>query len=307
LILAGWASPPLTQSLNVFPAEIHVWRAVLDLDATELERLRKVLSPDEQARAGRFYFERDRQRFIASRGILREILSRYVKHEAGRLEFSYNQFGKPRLALEVSEDGIYFNLSHSNGLALCAVSRSPEIGVDLELVKRDFPFHQIARHFFSPHEIRTLQSLPEAMKCEAFFNGWTRKEAFVKACGEGLSLPLNQFTVPLETGEHVILLQADGNSKKTSHWTFKRIIPADGYIAALAAEGRNWQVKCWQWSYSVQSNTIHSRPSCQALLNTTARRPPGRLQSSRRTRKIEGCRCVSLKHLNTPCDCSGVR
>jgi 4'-phosphopantetheinyl transferase len=261
LILAGWASPPPTQSLNVFPAEIHVWRAVLDLDAAEFERLRRVLSPDEQARAGRFYFERDRQRFIASRGILREILSRYVKHEAGRLEFSYNQFGKPRLAPEVSGDGIHFNLSHSNGLALYALSRFPEIGVDLELVKRDFPFEQIARHYFTPDEVRTLRSLPEAAKPEAFFNSWTQKEAFVKARGKGLSLPLNQFTVSHETGEPVIVLQADCNSKRTSHWTFKRIIPAAGYIATLAAEGLNWLVKCCQWSYGAPSNTIHSRPS----------------------------------------------
>jgi 4'-phosphopantetheinyl transferase len=247
-MLAGWASPPPTPQLKLLPAEVHVWRAGLDLDAAQLERLRMVISPDEQARAARFYFEKDRQRFISSHGILREILSRYLKREAAQLEFSHNRFGKPSLAPEVSGDGIFFNLSHSSDLALYAVSRFPEIGVDLEYVKRDFPCEEIARHYFSPQEIRTLQSLPEAVKYEAFFNCWTRKEAFVKARGKGLSLPLDQFTVSLSPGEPVVLLRAESDYEETSNWTLSEIIPAEGYIAALAVEGRNWRLKCWQWS-----------------------------------------------------------
>lgn len=121
-----------------------MWRSELDWGAAELEKLRKALSPDEQARAERFCFPRDRRRFIASRGILREILSFYLKREPARLKFSYSRFGKPSLGPGDSGESIYFNLSHSNGLALYAVSRFLEIGVDLELVKRGFPCEQIA-------------------------------------------------------------------------------------------------------------------------------------------------------------------
>ena len=151
-MLVGWACPPPTQLLELFPSEIHVWRAKLALDAAELERLQKILSSDEQARAERFFFGKDRQRFIASRGILREILSRYVKREPARLEFTYSRFGKPSLASEISGDNIHFNLSHSNGLALYAVSRISQIGVDLEAVNRTVPCEQIAQYFFSPQD-----------------------------------------------------------------------------------------------------------------------------------------------------------
>jgi 4'-phosphopantetheinyl transferase len=219
----------------------------LALDAAELETLRKVLSPDEQARAERFCFEKDRQRFIASRGILREILSRYLKREPARLEFSYSRFGKPSLAPDDSGSGVHFNLSHSHGLALYAISRFPEIGVDVERLRRDFPCEQIAEHFFSPHEVKTLRSLPEAGKYEAFFNCWTRKEAFVKARGEGLSLPLDQFTVSLAPAEPVALLRTEGDSGEASQWALRGINPVDGYIAALAAKGNEWHPKFWLW------------------------------------------------------------
>jgi len=242
-MLAGWESPLPSQPLNLLPAEVHIWRAGLKLDAAEMERLRNLLSPDERARATRFHFEKHRRRFIAARGILREILSRYLERDPAGLEFSYNQFGKPSLAPSCSGDNLFFNLSHSSDLALYAVSRFPEIGVDIEYVKRDFPCEQIARRYFSPDEIRTLQSLPEAVKYEAFFNGWTRKEAFIKARGKGLSLPLDQFTVSLTPGEPALYSQTQGDSEETSLWTLKGIIPADGYIGAFAAEGSNRQVK----------------------------------------------------------------
>jgi 4'-phosphopantetheinyl transferase len=244
---AGWDCLSPSQPLLLPAAEVHVWRATVNLNTAELGALQKVLSPDEQARVERFYFEKDRRRFIACRGTLREILARYLKCEAARLEFSCSRFGKPSLAPTVSGDNIHFNLSHSNDLALYAVSRFPEIGVDLEWVRKDFPCDQIAQHYFTPREIKTLRSLPDEMKYEAFFNGWTRKEAFVKARGKGLSLPLDRFTVSLAPGEPAALLRTEDNSEEASRWVLMGIIPADGYLAAIAAKGRQWQLKCWQW------------------------------------------------------------
>jgi len=225
-----------------------VWRSELDLSEAELRKLAKTLALDEQARAARFRFPRDRRRFIVARGVLREILARYFDRDPAKLQFCYAPFGKPALTSNSGGDGLRFNVSHSHGFALYAVSLHRELGVDLECIRTNFPWEPIAERFFSPEEIDALHSVPCRLKYEAFLNCWTRKEAFVKARGGALSLRLDRFSVSLIPGEPVVLLKTEDNPLEASRWGLEQLAPRSGYVAALAAEGRNWQLKCWQWS-----------------------------------------------------------
>lgn len=228
--------------------EVHVWRSELDLSEAELRKLAKTLALDEQARAARFRFPRDRRRFIVARGVLREILARYLDRDPAKLQFCYAPFGKPALTSNSGGDGLRFNVSHSHGFALYAVSFHRELGVDLECIRTNFPWEPIAERFFSPEEIDALHSVPRDLRYEAFLNCWTRKEAFVKARGGGLSLRLDRFSVSLIPGEPAVLLKTEDNPLEASRWGLEQLAPRSGYVAALAAEGRNWQLKCWQWS-----------------------------------------------------------
>jgi 4'-phosphopantetheinyl transferase len=140
-----------------------------------------------------------------------------------------------------------FNLTHSHQLALYAVTRRREIGVDLEYVRADFADEQIAERFFSPREVAALRTVPENLLKEAFFHCWTRKEAYVKAKGEGLSIPLDQFDVSLAPGEPALLLSTRDDPQEADRWSLQALFPGSGYVAALAVEGRTWRLKCWQW------------------------------------------------------------
>jgi 4'-phosphopantetheinyl transferase len=163
--------------------------------------LRNSLSPDELDRAAKFHFLRDSQRFIAARGILRNILSRYIGQSPETIRFSYGPFGKPRLAPSCAADGLRFNLSHAGNIALYAVALNREIGVDLERIDPSFLEDRIEEKFFSRNEIVELRSLPVDARPRAFFNCWTRKEAYVKALGGGLQTSLQSFDVSLAPGK----------------------------------------------------------------------------------------------------------
>jgi len=233
--------PAATAPLLLSSDDVHVWLTLLHGASTE--RFQRTLSTDEQNRAGRFRFQRDRKRFIAARGLLRLILSYYLGTEPVRLRFSYGRHGKPRLAVLSSQDRLTFNLSRCGGLALLAVSRNREVGIDLERIRTDFPCGQIAQQFFSPWENAMLQSLrTEQARRKAFFTAWTRKEAYIKARGEGLALPLSQFDVSLLPGEPANLLGMRGNPVETLRWSLQDIHPGPGYVAALAVEGHGWHL-----------------------------------------------------------------
>jgi 4'-phosphopantetheinyl transferase len=240
----SWSLPP--DELVLTNSEVHVWRARLDLPDAHLHSLQASLAPEELNRAGRFYFEKDRRHFIAGRGLLRSILGRYLQVDPGQLHFSYEQYGKPVLAAAPGQELFRFNLSHSGGLALYAVTVGREIGVDIERIRTDLEYEQIAERFFSSQESAALRLLPPEIKPEGFFNCWTRKEAYIKARGEGLSLPLDQFDVTLAPGEPARLLNIRGNPQEAGRWSLRELTPAPGYAAALAVEGYDWQLKCWQ-------------------------------------------------------------
>ncbi len=229
-------------------SEVHVWRASLDRAAPVVQGLLKTLAPDERKRAERFYFQADRDHFIVARGTLRAILSRYLATVPDQVCFSYSRHGKPELAKEFDRSWLRFNVSHSHGLALFAISRNREIGVDLEAIRPDVAGEKIAERFFSPQEVCVLRALPRDLQDEAFFNCWTRKEAYIKAKGEGLSMPLDTFDVSLVPGESASLLSTKAEPEEASRWSLRELFPAPGFAAAVAVEGKDWQLKCWEWT-----------------------------------------------------------
>jgi len=240
-----WETPPWTPIL--LNDEVHVWRIKLDLAWPQIERLFDVLTVDEREQVERFYFHKDRQRAIAARGALRDILSRYLKARPSDLRFKYGPYGKPRLERHHQEEPLEFNLSHSEGLALIGVSKSRALGVDLERVRVISDYDQIAERFFSTHEIAALRSLPRCQRMGAFFCCWTRKEAYIKAKGGGLSIPLDKFGVSLAPGEPARLLWSTEDHEAHRRWSLKELSPAPGYVGALALDGQYSQMKCWEW------------------------------------------------------------
>jgi 4'-phosphopantetheinyl transferase len=238
---------PTTGSPKLRGDEVHVWRVHLDHNATFVRKLQQILSADERIKAERFYFEKDHRRFIVARGLLRLVLSNYMGIEPSKLRFCYSPYGKPSLAATRDEDAVNFNVSHSRGLALYAVTRGRQLGIDLERIHAGFACEQIAERFFSPRENAALQELPPGeVKEKAFFDCWTRKEAYIKAQGEGLSLPLDQFDVSLAPGEPAKLLDNRMDPKEVSRWSLQEIIPHPAFAATLAVEGHGWRLACWE-------------------------------------------------------------
>jgi 4'-phosphopantetheinyl transferase len=231
-------TPPLTEN------EIHVWRASLAIDPAALQRLENSLAEDERARAGRFIFERDRNAFVAARGILRDLLGRYIPCAPETIEFAYGPRGKPAMAdSHQPRQRLSFNLSHAHGLALIGVGREREIGVDVELIRPEFAGEEIAKRYFSPQEIDELGRLPAELRAEGFFLCWTRKEAYIKAKGDGLHIPLESFDVSLTPGLPAKLKSAD-----EARWSLRSLAPEPSYAAAIVAEGSDWQLRQWSWT-----------------------------------------------------------
>jgi len=241
-----WCLPPETLALAC--DEVHVWRATLDQQtASQIQSFLQSLAADEQARAERFHFERDREHFIVARGVLRAILGNYLNRAPECLSFCYSSHGKPALAGESGKDAIRFSVSHSHGVALYAVTRGREVGIDLERIRFDLPVAEIAERFFSRREVAMLRALPTDVQQQAFFRCWTCKEAYIKARGEGLSLPLDQFDVSLVPGEPAAVLGTRPDPSEASHWSLQELTSVPGYAAVLAVEGHQWRLTCWQW------------------------------------------------------------
>jgi 4'-phosphopantetheinyl transferase len=223
--------------------EIQVWSACLDQPETMVTRLLETLSADERARADRFLFYRDRRRFIVGRGALRILLGSYAEFEPSFLQLGQGEYGKPLLK-NPPPGGLRFNISHSGGLGLFAFVKGREVGVDLEFIRPMPDADAVSERFFSPRERAVLRDCPQAQKSEAFFRCWTRKEAFIKAIGQGLSHPLDRFDVSLAPGESARFLAIDEDTKIASRWLLRELNPAPGYLGALAIEGRDWHLTC---------------------------------------------------------------
>ncbi len=239
-----WAIPPANLTLS--ENQVHVWRVFLHAPGEVRDSMVRVLSEEESIRASRFFFERDRQRWIIARGVLRMLLARYLHLQPEQLLFVTNEHGKPTLAPS-HESKLAFNLSHSGDIALYALTCWREVGVDVEYMKDGIEFDKLARVSFSPNERAVLRSLPGEAKREAFYRCWTRKEAYIKARGRGLSLPLHLFDVSLLPGEPAALLASREDLREVKRWTFQNLFPGPDYAGAVAIEGSGWQLSCWQW------------------------------------------------------------
>lgn len=243
----NWAAPPT--NLVLTENEVHAWRASLQQPVSIIQHLQQFLSVEEVTKAGRFYFEKDRHHSIVARGLLRVLVGRYLQVEPGQLTFCYNAYGKPALDLPFAESGLHFNLSHSHELALYAFTYTRHIGIDVEYMRTNVAFEQVARHSFSPNEQAMLLSLPEAVRLQAFYNCWTRKEAYIKARGKGLSLPLHLFDVSLIPGEPVQLLSSREDPQETTRWSLQELMPGADYAGALVVEGSGWNLGSWEWDF----------------------------------------------------------
>jgi 4'-phosphopantetheinyl transferase len=240
----SWTVPPESLALKI--DEVHIWRAPLDAGENALERYERFLSSDERERAERFIFQKHRRRFIVARAVLRLLLGRYLNQEPDRIRFVYGPEGKPALA-DTSEGCVQFNLSHSEALALYAFTRGREVGIDLEWMNPRVAFEELAERFFTSGEASTLRTLPDHAREPAFFACWTRKEAYMKAIGKGLSLPTQDFEVSLAPGEPAALISTRHDPDQLARWSLLELDAGPGFAAALAVEGRGWNVQCWQW------------------------------------------------------------
>jgi 4'-phosphopantetheinyl transferase len=245
-----WFQEP--DRIDLKPGEVHVWRASLDLQAPAVELLRESLAADERERAERFRVPVVRARFIAGRATLRNILGRLAGCPPSALQFAYGEKGKPYL-VPPSPRMPKFNLSHSHGLALYAVSLDREIGIDLEMIRQDRDHEKLARRFFSPIETAELMALPAPQRLPAFFDCWTRKEAYLKARGQGLAVPLASFDVSLAPGRPAALLSVAEDPDEVARWFLHSLDPADGFAATLAVEGQPTRIQKWAVGESGES------------------------------------------------------
>lgn len=249
--VALWLTPPAMPMQS--KSEVHVWRTSLDRSPDDVEAFRRLLSSDELHRAERLVFPEHRRRFIVARGSLRAILARYLAIAPIDIRFEYGPHGKPQLDTSPAlAHPLHFNLTHSGELALLSVTGVGAIGIDVEQIRPDYPSAQIAKRYFSAGEIEALGRLAPQEHAEAFFRCWTRKEAFIKATGQGLSLPLDQFDVALAPGEPASLLRTAWDHGEAAHWSLHKLEAGKGFAASLAVRGNGYQVHCWEFALQSQ-------------------------------------------------------
>ena len=237
----NWTQPP--EILDLHPGQVDVWRISLDHPPATVKYLESALSAGESRRAARFRFPADRDRFIVAHGSLRDVLARYLNCRPGHLNFSTNEYGKPAL----KEHDLEFNLSHSGDFALVAVTRNHNIGVDVERIRADMHLERLAERFFSPSEVSELAALPPEQKVLGFFNCWTRKEAYIKAQGLGLSLPLYSFDVSLTPLEPVLIRATRPDHREAGRWSLLSLEVDPGFAGALAIAEQDLDFRLWNW------------------------------------------------------------
>ena len=232
----SWSRPAPDVVLQ--ESEVHIWLAWLDVEPQERTRLCSYLNKDEVSRAERFVFPRDRHHFIVARGRLRELLGKYLNRPPSAVQFKTGPYGK--LSLLDDRDPLRFNLSHSQGLALYGFCLGSELGIDTEKIRPGFAGGEIAERYFSAVEQRELAEVPEELRDTAFFLCWTRKEAYIKAHGDGLQIALDSFDVSLKPSEPAMLRSAD-----SGRWSVRSFTPAPEFVAAIIVEGELQSTRFW--------------------------------------------------------------
>jgi 4'-phosphopantetheinyl transferase len=231
------------------PGKVHVWAASLEVPTPILEAFENTLSSDERVRAAKFHFSEDRNRYIVARGWLRQLLGRYVSIPASAVEFVYGPKGKPALAGSTTSAELQFNMAHSEDLALVAVARGASVGIDLERVRALEDAGDLVERFFSSRENAQFKSLPDGQKPLAFFNLWTRKEAWLKATGEGIAHQLSTVEVSFAPGTSAQLLSVPCGFAASSNWTMCDLIPGPGFAGAVVVAGSGAETECRLWEY----------------------------------------------------------
>jgi 4'-phosphopantetheinyl transferase len=229
--------PALLREFPLAPGRIHVMHADLERAPEELERLYETLADDERERAARFRFEIHRRRFIVARGFLRQALSVYLSTAPQDIRFGYGAKGKPQLV----DDPLQFNLSHSEEIAVYAFACDMPLGIDVEHIRRLDDLEAIAQRFFSPGEWDAIELMPPEERIDAFFRCWTRKEAYIKATGDGLSYPLDQFEVSVSGPAE--MLSVKNNPAEAAAWSMHDIALPQDYIGALAFRGTGFDIR----------------------------------------------------------------
>ena len=247
-----WQTGPKNPVLDA--GALHAWCASLNPPPSVVSAYYEILSPDERERADRFYFEHDRRHFTVARGSLRKLLGLYLQMDPSDIEFYYGEKGKPSLAWRIASENkrafdLYFNISHSGGLGLFGFFYGTEIGVDIEKYKEMRDAESIATHYFCKDEVAVFLSLPESQRDEGFFNCWSRKEAYIKATGDGLSMPLDRFEVSLFPGEPARFISVDGDTEEAKNWFLRELEPAPGYAAAVCMRGPEPRLEKFTWRH----------------------------------------------------------
>lgn len=238
---------PTLANLLIPPQEVHVWSASLTVSMQQIFAFEQTLATDERHRANRFRFEQDKTRFIASRGMLRDILSRYLNLEPDQVQFAYGEYGKPTLASTIKHTGLEFNLSHSGAMAVYAIAHQKQVGIDVEQHRFLNNLNPLVQQCLSPKELEVFLTLEPAHQQTTFFHYWTGKEAYLKAIGKGLAVPLEQIEIPLDTSKPTKLL-VEESAFQSNDWYLQTVPVSTGYSAALVVEGQNWHPLYQDWS-----------------------------------------------------------
>jgi 4'-phosphopantetheinyl transferase len=237
-----WDNPGETNVIQF--GDVHIWRMRLDQSMSQLLRLEQILSTDERKRADQFHFERHRRRFLVGRWFLRSVLGRYVNSEPSQLRFFYSDRGKPFLKAPHNHS-VGFNLSHSHEMALCAVTLNQAVGIDVEYIRPIPEGEQLAQRLFTSQEYKIIRSVSPERRQRMFFNLWTVKESYLKATGEGLA-GLDTVEIRLSPDLRKITLEIDGE-RQPSQWSVYPFTPEYEYTAALVAEGRECNLRYFDW------------------------------------------------------------
>jgi Phosphopantetheinyl transferase len=223
--------------LVVRHGEVHVWRTDLNLLPPRIDALRSLLTEEELTRAERLRFEHHRRRFVVARATLRLLLSQYLRVAPEQVAFEYLADGKPCLHANHGIKPIEFNLSHAEECAVYAFAVERALGIDIEYLTHPVDYQPVARRFFSPGEVQALKCVPEALRKRAFFECWTRKEAFVKATGKGLAQSFDQFEVSVAPGEPARLLNVKSFPQEAQRWSMYTLDVGPDYVGALVVQG----------------------------------------------------------------------
>lgn len=250
-IIANVMGAELSSNFFLEEGTLHLW--YVDVGAKLDNRYYNLLSGEEKIKAGKYRFTRDQYMYITARAVLRILSGHYLKKDPIDIVFNYGPYGKPYFQ---DENSLMFNISHSGSKAILGFGKVSAIGVDIENIKDNFDVLGIAGKFFSKSEIKSLEETPQEEQNKAFFRCWTRKESFIKAKGDGLSLPLDSFSVTLDDDIKARLIETKWNPSEKESWEIFSFVPDDKYIGAVSVKGKVQKIKYWNWEEVYKSNNL---------------------------------------------------